>query len=244
MADGKETLAMREKLRMPRGCWLILVVLIILLIPVPIVSLLEERDGFCGICHLAPENTYLARAQNVLGNPGVPVDLSSAHYQLTEEAFQCIDCHRGSDTFQDRIHTLTLGARDTFIFLSGRADETIEKSRTDTPELLEAGCLKCHNEALLVLGFNNHFHNQLPKAKEVQRMGAEPLEPFGGLAGELFTTLGESKTELTCLDCHQAHRNIIDGDLTLYLDVEGVLLPACVQCHQETGQGPLDLASQ
>jgi hypothetical protein len=235
---------MKNQRKLPKGFWLVLVVIIFFLIPIPIVSQLEERDSFCGVCHLAPEDTYIARAQDVVGNPDVPADLSSAHYQLAEEAFRCIDCHRGSDSFQDRIHTITLGARDTFIFFSRRADETIEKGRTDTPELLEASCLKCHQEALLVLGFNNHFHNQLPKAKEVQVMGAEPLEPLGGIDGELFSTLGESNTELTCLACHQAHRSILDGDLTLYLDVDAVLLPACVQCHHETGQGPLDLASQ
>ena len=233
----------------------VLLVLMLFALPFPVVSQLEENDSFCIACHTAPEQAYYDRAQTV-ANFEIPADLSSAHYlvgltgdspPLTDEnppaeTFRCIQCHRGDDSLSHRWQTFLLGGRDTLIWLSGKSDETIEKGTAGEPELLNAACLKCHTDSILELGFNNHFHNQLPFAKNLRAQGLTPFEPPGGIQGDLFTTLGESDTSLNCLDCHQAHHSLVDGDLTLYLDVNEVVLPACVICHEEDGNGPLDLA--
>jgi mono/diheme cytochrome c family protein len=127
--------------------------------------------------------------------------------------------------------------------VTGQADETLEKTTAAAPELLNRACVECHTDTLLELGFNNHFHNQLAAARSLEEAGFEPFEPDGGLSGNLFTGLGEVSSSSSCLDCHQAHRSLTDGSRTLYIDVENVLFPACVTCHEETGEGPLDLGT-
>lgn len=228
--------------------WLVPLVILLLAIPLPIVTKLEERDSFCISCHTAPEEAYYNRAQQALaikdaGSFEDPADLASAHYGLAEEPFRCIDCHRGDGSILHRGETLLLGTRDALILLSGSADETLEKTAAAAPDLLNAGCTHCHTESLLVTGFNNHFHNMLPPAYEAWQAGGTLFPPQGfseipeGAEPELF------ETALTCLDCHHAHKSITDGSFTLYLDVEAVVFPACVQCHAETGHGPLELDS-
>ncbi len=230
-------------MRKIRGFWWVVVALgLVLLLPFPVVSKLEEQDAFCVACHLAPEQTYVLRSQMALQEAGALMDLASDHYRVSETAFRCIDCHRGDDSPAHRFQTFTLGARDALIWLSGQADETIEKGTASDPALLEASCLKCHLKTLVELGFNNHYHNQLPQALLAEQAGLEPVEPPGGLSGDLFIRLGESNTTLTCLACHQAHVSIPDGELTLFMDVDNVLLPACEQCHRETGAGPQNLS--
>jgi hypothetical protein len=220
---------------------LIAVPLVLLLaVPFPLASKLEERDSFCISCHLAPEETYHQRAQAALAGSLLPADLASAHYGLAEP-FRCIDCHRGDGSLPHRWQTFLLGARDALTYAAGQADETVEKGTTGQPELLNAGCAQCHADSLLELGFNNHFHNQLEAARRLGEAGAQGVMPPEGIPGELFVTLGESGSALGCLDCHRGHVSLTDGDLTLYLDVEGVVFPACVQCHEETGHGPLEL---
>lgn len=76
--------------------WLIPVIMLLITIPVPVVSKLEERDSFCISCHTAPEQAYYDRAQEALaivvaGSFEDPIDLASAHYALPEETFRCID---------------------------------------------------------------------------------------------------------------------------------------------------------
>jgi len=92
-----------------------------------------------------------------------------------------------------------------------------------------------------VLGFNNHYHNQLTAAGVVEARGFLPVEPPEGLPGTLFNGLAQVESSLTCLDCHQAHISLLDGELTSYLAVEEMVFPACVKCHEEAGHGPLEL---
>ncbi len=224
----------------PLGC-------VLLLTPIPVVSRLEESDRFCTSCHLAPEETYFRRALAALASEEPAADLAAAHYpaaQAQAGTFRCIDCHRGDGQLQDRAQTLLLGARDTLTFLSGRADQAIEKTHADAADLLERGCLKCHTESMMERGFNNHHHSQLPHAGLALQAGVEPSDPPGGMTPEdIFSEFGESDTALTCLDCHQAHRSFADGAALLYLDIDNVLMPACEQCHREGGRGPTDLTN-
>lgn len=228
--------------RRKRALWGLLPLALLLALPFPVASRLEERDAFCTGCHTVPEETYVGRAQATLAvEVQVPPDLSSAHYSRAEELFRCIDCHRGDQSFAHRWRTFLLGGRDALTFVFGRADPAIEKGEAGEPDLLNAGCASCHQETLLELGFNNHYHNQLGAAGELEALGLEPFEPPEGIPGTLFRELGETPGTLTCLDCHQAHITIPDADQTLYLDVGGVMFPACVRCHEETGKGPLEL---
>lgn len=174
-------------------------------------SQLEEHDPFCIACHTTPEQTYFDRAQ--AASTGDVADLSSVHYVVSEDPFRCIDCHRGDDGLQDRATTLALGARDALTYFTGRADSTLEKGHTALPQLQNIACARCHAETLAEPGFNNHFHN------------------------ELSTT----QTSLTCTDCHRAHVQVAGGREVKFLDIEGIVYPACVTCHQQTGKGPLDL---
>ena len=222
--------------------WIGAVLAFLVILPFPVVSRLEERDPFCISCHTAPEETYFNRAAEILSREtDIPSDLASAHYAAGEEVFRCIDCHRGDHSLEHRFRTFLLGGRDALIWISGRADPAIEKVLAGEPDLLNAGCLHCHAETLLELGFNNHYHNQLIAARKLEAEGLEPFPPPEGLPGTLFTGLAELESTVTCLDCHQAHRTLPDGELTLYLDLEGVMYPACVLCHEEVGHGPVVL---
>jgi hypothetical protein len=217
-----------------------------LVLPIPVASSLEENDNFCTSCHLAPEETYVARSLAAQEEGVVLEDLASGHYHAAslagEAAFRCIDCHRGDDSFNDRASTLFTGARDALTFLTGGADETIEKAHVGDPDLLERACLKCHVPTLMERGFNNHYHNQLPQAKAALEAGAEMSDPEIGLAeGDVFTEMGGLETTVTCSSCHLAHPSLPDGEQTLFMDLEAVMFPACVQCHEEVGHGPVDL---
>ncbi len=175
-------------------------------------SRLEEHDPFCIACHTAPEQTYFDRAQAAV-QTGESADLSSAHYEVSKTPFRCIDCHRGDDGLQDRASTLALGARDTLTFFAGRADPAIEKGYTALPQLPNTACTHCHTETLAEAGFNNHFHNEL----------------------------NGTETSVTCTECHQAHVQVAGGRDAMFLDIESVVYPACVTCHQDIGKGPLEL---
>ena len=224
---------------------LVAVILLILLVGLsyPVGSRLEENDAFCVSCHTVPEETYYNRAQETqAGTVTYPPDLSSAHYVIENDApFRCIDCHRGDQSPAHRRQTFLLGVRDAWIWVTGQADPAIEKVHAGEPVLLNAACVQCHTESLLELGFNNHYHNQLQAAGALEQAGLVPFEPPEGLPGTLFTNLSELVSTVDCTDCHQAHRTLPDGDLTLYLDLDAVMYPACVQCHEEVGQGPLAL---
>jgi hypothetical protein len=208
------------------------------------VSQLEERDSFCISCHTAPEVTYYDRAQAALALSEPFADLSSAHYGM-ETTFRCIDCHRGDGGLVHRITTISLGARDTVIWLSGQADESIEKTDLVAPVLLTSACTQCHAEALLEVGFNNHFHNKLPEAYAQWRGGAQLRRPVEAPdSPEQALIVEPSPTEVLCVDCHRAHIQLPGSELQGYLDRANTVYPACVRCHEEAGHGPLELAQR
>jgi len=238
---------MRRKLLTPRFIGLgVIVFLILAALPVLAVSQLEERDTFCISCHTTPEVTYYNRAQMGLAGEEPYLDLSSAHYALVaqnpdEEPFHCIDCHRGDDGLIHRATALALGARDGLIYLTGQADPAIEKIELEVPGLLTGACVKCHVESLLEAGFNNHFHNKLPETRQALMEGAELTIPsdFPENAPREVKT---SETTVLCVDCHRAHIHTEGSELQAYLDVVNIVYPACEQCHEEEGHGPLELA--
>ena len=203
------------------------------------VSRLEESDSFCIACHTAPEVEYHRRAEVALsGDNGQ--DLASAHYALADTGFRCIDCHRGDGGLAHRAQTLALGARDSLIFLTGRADPTVEKATGATPSLLTAACTQCHAETLLVVGFENHFHNQLPEAYTAWQAGGTLTAPPDFPEADT-TQLEPYTTTVRCVDCHRAHVSVEGGTVVQYLDINHAVYPACVQCHQEVGRGPVEL---
>ena len=223
-------------------------------------SELEERDSFCSSCHRPAETTYYDRAQEAMaGASTVSADLASFHY-TTNAQFRCVDCHRGDQSAEQRAEILWLAAKDTAVHLFGSPDQTIEKGSipastphpatwqgperySRTPHILNDGCLSCHQDALTLVGFENHFHNKLPQAQlayaQTERLNFPPGWP--GQAGSPALLVPE-ETLLTCLDCHRAHVPGLEFDY--FLNETAVLLPACVQCHLEAEAGPIDLVRQ
>lgn len=212
------------------------------------VSRFEEQDSFCTSCHTLPEVTYFERAQAALSGETPYLDLSSAHYALPGEGgeilpMRCIDCHRGNGSLPHRAVTLTLGARDAILWISGQADPAIEKTDLEVPFLLTAACVECHQPSLLTVGFNNHFHNRLPEAYGAWRRGGELIQPEGEPGGgESELRIEPVETGVLCVDCHRAHIHVPGSELQAYLDIFGVVYPACVRCHEDAGRGPLELA--
>lgn len=221
--------------------WALPLAVLLALLPVPVVSRLEEQDTFCISCHLAPEVTYFQRAQMAFAGEEPILDLSSAHYVVADD-FRCINCHRGDMRPAHRVTTLALGARDGLIFVSGRADQSIEKTKIEVPELLTAGCVQCHGKDLLVVGFANHFHNKLPEAYALWKAGGKLAAP-PDVPDADTRMLKQYDTSVRCLDCHRAHLHTDGAELTRYLDLENIVFAACVQCHREVGHGPLELVA-
>ena len=230
------------------------VVLLLLVGSVVTASELEERDEFCTSCHRAPEVTYVARAQTAVTHPAT--DLASFHY-ADDSHFRCVDCHRGDQSLEQRAAILWLAAKDTAVHFLGTPDQTIEKGSlptpnphagswqgperySRTPDILNDGCLSCHQDALTLVGFENHFHNKLPQAQtayaQTERLNFP--DDWSGEAGSPALLVPE-ETVLTCLDCHRAH---VPGlEFEYFLSETAVVLPACVQCHLEAEAGPGDL---
>ncbi len=216
-------------------------------------SELEERDEFCTSCHRAPEVTYVERAQTAVTHP---TDLASFHY-ADDSQFRCIDCHRGDQSVEQRAAILWLAAQDTAVHFLGTPDQTIEKGNipapnphaggwqgperySRTPDILNDGCLSCHQDALTLVGFENHFHNKLPQAQTAYAQTERLIFPEDWSGGaDSSALLVPEATVLTCLDCHRAH---VPGlEFEYFLAETAVVLPACVQCHLEAEAGPVDL---
>ena len=219
-------------------------------------SELEERDSFCTSCHRPPETTYFDRAHEAMTNPTAVIDLSSFHYAIDDQ-FRCIDCHRGDQSVGQRAQILWLAAQDTAVHFLGNPDVTSEKGNVPapnphegswqgaerysrTPGILNDGCLSCHQDALTLVGFENHFHNKLPQAQlayaQTERLNFP--EGWPGQAGSPALLVAE-ETVLTCLDCHRAHVPGLEFDY--FLNQAAIVLPACVLCHLEADAGPVDL---
>ena len=218
-------------------------------------TLLEDHDDFCISCHTKPEQTYYDRVQQALKDKAgvtdlkslaaqhIAIDLASQHYIVTD-TLSCISCHGGVRNFGDRADSLTLGIKDTLKFFLGRADQTIEKTTTGDPALIDRACVGCHITQLVTVKFANHFHVKLPQTWNLIQSGVQPVTTADAPQGltdprskpELL------KTSITCLSCHQTHRSNLD--LTGYLDQDAVVLQACATCHRETGKGPVGIAPQ
>jgi predicted CXXCH cytochrome family protein len=218
-------------------------------------TLAEEHDDFCTACHTKPEVTYYDRTQQALrakvgaadlkalAAQDVAIDLASQHYIVTETT-TCIACHGGNRGLGDRVESLALGLKDTVVQLTAQADPTIEKASTGDPALINRACVSCHVDTLVKASFDNHFHVKLPQTWALIQSGVQPIVPAESpnALTDLRTKPELLETTVTCLSCHQAHRSNLD--ITKYLDQDNVVLPACAQCHQETGRGPVGIAPQ
>lgn len=195
---------------------------------------LEERDTFCASCHTVPESTYFDRSTTALTNVNSTVsDLATAHYrqaQTKNQDFSCIRCHRGNASLGDRLQTLALGARDTLIFISGKADSTIEKTTVDQSVLVNTACVSCHEATMLTFqGIQNHFHNFLPQTGELLAQGKRLSASVGG---EGFRTVN---VPLTCTSCHLAHKTVDTSDPRLKFVDAPTAQKACDTCHNAAG---------
>ena len=144
------------------------------------VSHYEESDPFCASCHTVPEVTYFDRAQQAKASMSVYADLSSAHYGA-DNGFRCIDCHRGNEGVFHRITALSLGARDTVIWLADRADPAIEKTELVVPFLLTGACVQLPRESAA----RGRFQQPLPQqaAGRLPGVGSwRQADPPGGSA--------------------------------------------------------------
>ncbi len=203
----------------------------------------EERDTFCTSCHTAPEVAYQQRAAAASAGREGALDLGSRHYQLESGEFRCIDCHRGSGSLYHRLVTNGLAARDTLIWLTGGADPALEKGTASVPMLLIAACTRCHEETLLLIGFENHFHSYLSEAYALFQSGAEPILPPGQDSSTENPPAAEDlEATVSCVDCHKAHVQVPGAELQTYLNLVTDVYPACESCHVESGRGPVQLA--
>lgn len=205
---------------------------------------LEESDEFCIACHRPPEQAYFDRARQAQDG-GAPADLSSVHMATRLLAFNCIVCHRGASGIGDRILSVMLGARDTLIHFARAGDPALEKRSAALPDLIDRSCVKCHVDAIVIAGFENHFHVKLPAAWRAIQSGVAPVAPPDlppGSPDPLADSQGKPEpldTTVTCLACHVAHASGFES--VNFLD-ESVYLPACDACHIETNRGPKGLA--
>ncbi len=207
------------------------------------VSKLEERDTFCIACHTLPEVAYRQRALLAAEGTDLALDLGSRHYQHEAGVFRCIDCHRGADTLPHRLITQGLALRDTLIWISGSADPALGKGVAAVPMLINTACLRCHQETLLRLGFENHFHAYLPQAHALLQAGAEAILPSATSPDDTPPARSDAlDTTISCTECHKAHVQIPGAELQGYLDLVNDVYPACEMCHAESGRGPRQLS--
>ncbi|HVO41169.1 MAG TPA: hypothetical protein VMT34_01040 [Aggregatilineales bacterium] len=205
------------------------------------VTALEDHDSFCIACHTVPETTYNNTAQAALDVPTNVSDLASRHYALyhdKHENFACIDCHRGDASLSNRVSAILVGARDTDIWVMGKADPSINKPSIRDGWLANAACISCHKATLLTVnGINTHFHNYLPAAGELIAQGNIYVGTDGAPLPQ--RRLGDGgvrsiHTSLTCTDCHRPHETIAKTATIPFLnDVE--LKTACSTCHRDAG---------
>jgi len=210
---------------------------------------LEEHDTFCTRCHTVPETTYYDRAHGPGNSPRAVHDLATAHYDLARQhdkpAFACIDCHRGDASVGHRLATLALGARDALIFVTGRADPSVEKAFVAQPWLPDAACVGCHGDTLLTLaGLENHFHTSLPQAARVLASGGTlTVSPRHEKRREGLLRAGLKTVEvsITCASCHRGHKTVSGGTKMGFMDA-GTQNPVCISCHRAARRGPQNVA--
>lgn len=221
----------------------------------------QEQDSFCLGCHTPQHADYVRRAETSVAGALAP-DLSSFHYQQIRGQsgdIRCIDCHRGDNSFEHRVQTMLLSARMAGRWLAGTDNRRLEKTTLTTgvrngitvtlpqtsfalsePRLSNAGCIGCHENALLVAGTDNHMHNMLPAVYDTWKRGARLIAPKDATDPQVVMAQGLTRfdTQVQCSNCHQAHRTT---EAEGYLDRQVVVKAACEQCHRETGRGPAEV---
>lgn len=217
-------------------------------------SLLEENDRMCTTCHLAAERTYYNRAQYAMDFQADPIpDLSTYHYVVAlndpqMEPFRCVDCHRGRQSFTDRVESFGLGVYDTGVYLTGGGSSTRIESATlsHSQAIVEKSCGHCHSDVLVTLGFNNHYHNYLPAARTAyKRTGNLSVATGVDFAEEkrlLIEGLQTAQTDTSCTDCHLGHFTIIGGERVQFIQ-ESVRNRGCTGCHVDSDLR-IDLTSE
>ncbi|HEY3341194.1 MAG TPA: hypothetical protein VGK81_04210 [Anaerolineae bacterium] len=204
-------------------------------------TVLEESDSFCTLCHTVPETTYVDRANGTTLNPGAPVaDLATSHFHLAAAKganTNCISCHRGNSSLSDRAQTLALALKDTVTLVSGKANPAIEKTAIAEPVLVNTACIGCHEQTLLTENGNaTHFHNLLPATQALLAQGKQPITTSG--RGRTRNDRAIS-TQLTCTDCHIAHKTENMSDplaAKLKLVDKTAAQNACDTCHKDAGE--------
>lgn len=233
-------------LGLSRGTFLLLVGTILILLSVGGgvgASKVEENDKFCTSCHLAAERTYYNRSQIAQDSRDTTLpDLASFHYvaaldSVSYDEFRCVDCHRGRQTILDRGAALALGAYDGLIYATGGGSATeIEKGEVHQPWIITSSCVECHTDTLLILGFDNHYHNDLPDAETANKRTGDLFVPEGISFEEEQKLLDEglmtSDTAVNCLTCHLAHVSIVGGERVQFIDDE-TKLEGCTDCHED-----------
>jgi len=194
-------------------------------------TLLEDHNDFCASCHTVPESTYFNRSVAAIADKNKKItDLATMHFHQASnqnQDFQCISCHRGDSSLGDRIQTLLLGAKDTVIYVAGKADPTIEKPTIAYSVLVNAACIRCHETTLLTVnGISTHFHNFLPQTAELLAQGKKFIG--GSFSEDGFRTIN---TSLTCTSCHLAHKTVDTSNPNLKLLDVPTAQQACDICH-------------
>lgn len=206
-------------------------------------SVLEENDEFCTTCHLAPERTYYNRAQFAMDHQEEEIpDLATLHYvealnNVNYDEFRCVDCHRGRQRVTDRAAALALGAYDGLVYLTGGGSTIdVESGEVHQRWIVNTSCEGCHEDALLVLGFDNHFHNYLPAAEDANERTGDLFVPEGTAFEDeqklLDDGLQTHETEVDCLTCHRSHVQVIGGEQVQFIEEE-VKLRGCTDCHED-----------
>ncbi len=196
-------------------------------------STLEDHDQFCSSCHMQPEDTYDQRAQSVIHGGSDSVDLASQHY-AANQPFRCIDCHRGDQGLGDRATTLTIGANDLSVYVLGSPNQTLEKGKVSSPQVINNSCMLCHLDTALTVGFPNHFHNKLPAAYTAWRRGAELLLPERSpekYKKDLEAGLELIRIDISCISCHKGHVSKSSEVATQFFDLKVDIYPVCEECH-------------
>jgi predicted CXXCH cytochrome family protein len=130
------------------------------------------------------------------------------------------------------------------ITITRRLTRSLPLPTIHVPVLSNAGCVGCHQNDLLIAGADNHFHNMLPASYSLWKSGAKLIPPqaiandSAALQALIARGLAQYNTDLQCSSCHQTHRTT---EARQYLDRQEVLPKACVQCHREVGQGPVEV---
>ncbi len=198
------------------------VALLMTLVSAVTVSHVEENNQFCASCHTPLEVLYVDQAARA--RPDDSPNLAALHYVVTlqrddrsTQIVNCVACHRGDNSLGHRTVALALGVINTVKWTLG--DDGSDAAGQHRFEWLSnAGCSRCHGDALTEREFENHFHYYLSE------YNADPGVRANTAANALY-----------CNDCHVSHR-----DLPKELDflADEVVFPACKRCHVVWQRGP------